>query len=92
MKINIKDSWPKTLTKLKSIVELEIRERRTTIQRANQSGREKYLENFIEMASDIVYVVCLIYGNVCLINVFLVIVRYFGILVVTPTSRSWRSL
>uniref|UniRef100_A0A0K8UL82 Serine/threonine-protein kinase ATM n=1 Tax=Bactrocera latifrons TaxID=174628 RepID=A0A0K8UL82_BACLA len=57
LKINIKDSWPKTLNKLKSIVELEIRERRATIQRANQCGREKYMENFIEMASDIVYVI-----------------------------------
>ncbi|XP_014097138.2 serine/threonine-protein kinase ATM [Bactrocera oleae] len=57
IKINIKDSWPKTLNKLKSIVELEIRERRATIQRAYQSEREKFMENFIEMASDIVYVI-----------------------------------
>ncbi|XP_011193336.2 serine/threonine-protein kinase ATM [Zeugodacus cucurbitae] len=57
MKIKIKDSWKKTLNKLKSVVELEIRERKTTIQRSIQSGREKYLESFIDMASVIVYVI-----------------------------------
>ncbi|XP_054727235.1 serine/threonine-protein kinase ATM isoform X1 [Anastrepha obliqua] len=56
IQIALKDNWPKTLNKLKSIVDLEIRERSMAIQRPNQPGREKCLEHFIEMASVIVYV------------------------------------
>ncbi|XP_067638113.1 serine/threonine-protein kinase ATM isoform X4 [Eurosta solidaginis] len=56
IEIAIKDSWPKTIHKLKSIVDLEIRERKMTLQRPNQSGFEKFLEQFIETASTIAYV------------------------------------
>ncbi|XP_036319926.1 serine/threonine-protein kinase ATM-like [Rhagoletis pomonella] len=56
MQISLKESWPKTLNKLKSIIDLEIRERKMGLQRPNQPGLENCMDHFVEMASVVVYV------------------------------------
>lgn len=58
IKVTLNDSWPKTLRKLKTLIEIEIKQRNTSHYYINRSQKQNDVGSFAKLAALAVYLVC----------------------------------